>query len=100
MSDGRLEISDNGRGVELAMIGEFDISNVDSLKDCLSELILQDRCVAIVDMTQTEFIDSTTIGALVNGHLAGIAFIIRGATGSPRRALDIAGLKEVVTLED
>jgi anti-anti-sigma factor len=99
---GELELSTlDGAGSPLvvAMIGEFDLSSIDLLKDCLAAWVLEGTGEAIIDLTRTEFIDSTVIGTLVTAQVAGLLLTVRGASGVVRHALDVAGVDEVLTIE-
>src|SRR2546421_7740588 len=78
---GELELSTlDGAGSPLvvSMIGEFDLSSIAPLKDCLAAWVLEGSREAIIDLTRTDFIDSTVIGTLVTAHLAGLLLTVRG----------------------
>jgi anti-anti-sigma factor len=99
---GELELSTvDGAGSPLvvSMIGEFDLSSIAPLKDCLAAWVLEGSREAIIDLTRTDFIDSTVIGTLVTAHLAGLLLTVRGASGMVRHALDVAGVEQVLTIE-
>ena len=99
---GELELSTlDGRGSPLvvSLIGEFDAANIGPLKDCLAAWVLEGTGEAVIDLTRTEFIDSTVIGTLVTAHVAGLALTVRGASGVVRHALDTAGVHEVIAIE-
>jgi anti-anti-sigma regulatory factor len=81
------------------MIGEFDLANVQPLKDCLAAWVILGNREAIIDMAGAEFIDSTVIGVLVTAQVAGMMLTVRGATGAVRHALDVARVDGVVTIE-
>jgi anti-anti-sigma factor len=89
-----------GSPVVLAMIGEFDLANVQPLKDCLAAWVIQGNREAIIDLTDTELIDSTLIGVLVTAQVAGMSLTVRGATGTVRRALDLAQVGDIVKIEE
>jgi anti-anti-sigma factor len=97
---GRIEVTENGHGPELHLVGEFDLANVEVLKDCLAAWVVQGHREAVVDLSETEFIDSTVIGTLVTAHVAGLVLTTRGATGAVRRALEVAAVGEVIKVED
>jgi anti-anti-sigma factor len=88
-----------GSPLVLSMVGKFDLSNVDPLKNCLAAWVLEGTGEAVIDLTRTDFIDSTVIGTLVTAHLAGLMITVRGASGVVRHALDVAGIDEVLTME-
>jgi anti-anti-sigma factor len=88
-----------GSPLVVALIGEFDLSNVQPLKHCLASWVLEGTGAAIIDLTRAEFIDSTVIGTLVSAHVAGLLLTVRGASGVVRRVLDTAGVDEMLTIE-
>jgi anti-anti-sigma regulatory factor len=61
--------------------------------------VLEGTGEAVIDLTRTDFIDSTVIGTLVTAHLAGLMITVRGASGVVRHALDVADIDEVITIE-
>jgi anti-anti-sigma factor len=84
----------------LTMIGEFDLGSGASLKDCLAAWVIEGNREAIIDLTKTDFIDSTVVGVLVTAQVTGMMLTVRGATGSVRRALDVAGAADVLKIDD
>ena len=70
------------------------------LRDCLAAWVLQGEREAVIDLSQTEFIDSTVIGTLVTAQVAGLQLTARGATGPVQRALEIAARGEVIKIEN
>jgi anti-anti-sigma factor len=96
---GQIEVLSDGETPVLLLIGEFDLGNRELLHEEFAKL--QDgRCRHVVlDMSETSFIDSTTLGALVRAHHDGLRFTLRGATGAPRRALEVVGLDGLFGLE-
>lgn len=83
----------------VALVGELDMDDVQGLRALLGEVAGMSGRV-VVDMSETDFIDSTVIGAILLAHRDGCAIVLRNAHGEPRRALDIAGALDVVGLED
>ena len=61
--------------------------------------VLEGTGEAVIDLTRTEFIDSTVIGTLVTAHVAGLLLTVRGASGTVRHALEVAGVEDVLTIE-
>lgn len=96
---GRLTISGDGERVVIAMIGEFDVSNADVVQNCLQSVLTDEHRTVIVDLSGTDFIDSTTVAAFVAAQLAGLSLTLRGAHGKVRKSLDIAGVDELMTVE-
>lgn len=76
----QLEVSRSdgpGSPVILSMIGEFDLVNVQPLRDCLAAWLINGQHEAILDLTGTEFIDSTVMGVLVTAEVAGLMLTLR-----------------------
>jgi len=99
---GEIELSTlDGAGSPLvvSMIGEFDVSSVAPLKDCLAVWVLEGTGSAVIDLSRTEFIDSTVIRTLVTAHVAGLQLTVRGASREVRHALDVAGVEQDLAIE-
>ena len=83
----------------IAVAGEIDVSNADTLARCLSAFEPGDA--VILDLSRLTFLDSTGLGVLAHTHARGIKLIGRGAQGPVRRVLEISGMDGVVlTHED
>jgi anti-anti-sigma factor len=97
---GHLELTEHGHGPELHLIGEFDLANAETLRLCLAELVLQGKRSAVIDMARADFIDSSTIGALVAAHQSGLAITVRAPSAQVRRALEVAGIADALNIEN
>jgi anti-anti-sigma factor len=87
----------------VSLAGEWDLNRRDELRAVLAEFATGDHaCKDIVlDLTRTTFIDSTTIGVLIDAHRDdGLDFTVRGATGEPRKLLEVLNLTEVFSIDD
>ncbi len=62
-----LETEERPACVVLAVGGEVDLGSAPQLKDKLTELVADGHLHVVVDLTATEFLDSTGLGALVAG---------------------------------
>jgi anti-anti-sigma factor len=94
--------------VRITLLGEHDLASVPSLDRTIDDLLCRASHL-VIDLTETEFIDSSTIHALVRAHqrseLNGIRFNLLIYTDTiVRRALEIgdvlAPLNAVETLDD
>ncbi len=95
----RIEVqSDNGVAV-IALIGEFDLASKDQLRQQFRALREANRRRVVLDLSQTRFLDSTVLGALVRAHQDGLDVTIRGASGIPQKALEVTGLATMVHSE-
>jgi anti-anti-sigma factor len=83
----------------VSLLGEHDFARAAEIKNTL-RCLLEDSAVIVVDLSETEFIDSSVIFALVDGKLLAseygsrIGFQIQAGT-PVHRALEICGLLEV-----
>lgn len=91
--------------VSVVVVGEIDFSNADQLAGCLREAVAASAPrVVRVDLGQATFIDSTGLGALIEGYQAttaiGSRFLVVNPTPTFRRVLDVTGLCEFFGLGD
>ena len=91
----RIEVqSDNGVPV-IALIGEFDLASKHQLQQQLRALREANCHRVVLDLSQTRFLDSTALGALVRAHQDGLGITIRGASGIAQTALEVTGLATI-----
>lgn len=62
-----LQTEDHGNCVVLAIAGEVDLGTAPELREKLFELVADGHRGIVIDLTATEFMDSTGLGALVAG---------------------------------
>jgi anti-sigma B factor antagonist len=89
----------------LAASGELDVGAVPVLKHLLEEHIGSDRAHLVVDMTETTFIDSTAIGALVDTAMrlraynrGSLEIVCAQPYSRVQRIFDIAGVADIIPL--
>jgi len=85
--------------------GEIDFSNADELAHCLRAAVAEGSPTTVrVDLAEASFIDSTGLGALIEGYqaadAAGMGFIVVNPTDGFRRVLTVTGLAEFFGLVD
>jgi anti-sigma B factor antagonist len=85
--------------------GEIDFSNSDELAQCLRSAVAGwSPEVVRVDLAAASFIDSTGLGALIEGYRAadevGARFLVVNPTRGFRRVLTVTGLNEFFGLTD
>jgi anti-anti-sigma factor len=83
----------------IALIGEFDIANRDQVERQLHRARHAANRRVVLDLSQTRFLDCTTLGVLARAHVDGLDITVRGATGIARKALEISGLAEALNAE-
>jgi anti-sigma B factor antagonist len=92
------EIDRNGTPV-LEVRGEVDVSTAPELREKLLALAEQGRTVAVVDLSDVSFVDSTALGVLVSGvkRLRSAGGDLRLVVTQPRisKVFEITGLTDV-----
>ena len=82
--------------------GEIDLRTVETLEAMLRTLVARDSGRIVVDLSRVTFMDSAGLRVLVRAREqmtdAGRWFTTRGATGQPRRLLDIGRIHYGVTI--
>lgn len=90
--------------VVLAVAGEVDLGTAPQLKDRLAELVADGHRHVVVDLTATEFLDSTGLGALVAGlkrlraHQGDMKVVCN--TARVRKVFEITHVDRVVPMFD
>lgn len=88
-----------GRWTVVEVAGELDLHTSPALRDHVLSLIDDGTGFLAIDMTKVEFMDSSSLGALVaclkrlRDHDG--RFVLIGVTGSPRKVLGLTGLDRV-----
>lgn len=102
MDDFGIDVSDFDGCTVVAVRGEVDLATAPALKNRLLELVADGRIEIVVDLTNTEFLDSTGLGAVVaaykrvrahEGHLRLVATSAR-----VKRVFEITNLDRVVPI--
>jgi anti-sigma B factor antagonist len=88
---GRVVVQLDGDVPLLSLLGEFDLSNAVDLRDALDSVTDGHGNTIIIDLTETTFLDSTALGALALASRED-TIRVRGATGEPRRVLELSGV--------
>jgi len=87
---GRIEPGpDDGQTAVVSLVGAIDLAVSQRLRTILAEITSPN---VVVDMSETTFIDSITIGALVAARQGGRVLTLRGLNGAPLAALDRSGV--------
>lgn len=102
MPVGRIAREPEGDVVVLRLHGEHDLSTAPAVRRELEQAAATGGGV-VVDMTETEFIDSSILGTLVEGSrmlrggASGVGFAIAAAPGGPvTRLLDLVAVSNLV----
>ena len=97
-------LADDGTAM-VTLLGEIDFSNADEIADGIREAVAEWRpSVVRVDLNNASFIDSTGLGALIEGYQAATdeqcGFVVVNPTPSFRRVLSVTGLTELFGLTE
>jgi anti-sigma B factor antagonist len=92
-------LGDDGTA-HVAVLGEIDFSNADEVAQALRDAVADwSPPVLQVDLRAATFIDSTGLGALIEGYRAATerdtGFLVVNPTASFRRVLTVTGLCEL-----
>ena len=88
----------------IAVAGEIDLFTAPEFKQRMSELIDAGRSRLVVDLSETTFIDSSSLGVLIGAHrrlkLRGGMLLVVCASEAISKTFKITGLDGVFTLAD
>jgi anti-sigma B factor antagonist len=98
----RRTLADDGTAT-VTVQGEIDFANADELADSVREAISQGSPSTVqVDLRAASFIDSTGLGALIEGYRAAaearVRFAVTNPTATFRRVLMVTGLTDLFGL--
>jgi anti-sigma B factor antagonist len=102
MDDFGIDVTDHGGCTVVAVRGEVDLATAPALKNRLLDLVTSGVTEIVVDLTETDFLDSTGLGAVVaaykrvrahDGHLRLVATAPR-----VKRVFEITSLNRVVPI--
>jgi anti-anti-sigma factor len=77
------------------LAGELDLYNAPTVRDALLEACAENPTKVVVDLSEVEFMDSTTLGVLIEARMKLAnqrAFLLAAPGLEARRALQISGL--------
>jgi anti-sigma B factor antagonist len=89
----------------VTLFGEIDFSNADEIAERIRDAIAEWRpAVVRIDLANAAFIDSTGLGALIEGYQAATAeqctFLVVNPTANFRRVLAVTGLTDLFGLTE
>lgn len=100
----RLHTTEHEGCAVLAVAGEIDLSNAPQFREALIALVAHGHRRVVVDLSETGFLDSTGLGALVAGlkRVRAIGGEMRVVCTSPRvcKVFEITSLDRVLHLYD
>jgi len=93
----------NNDGDELKVTGEIDAYTAPELKERLLTLTQVSGNTVYLDLSETNYIDSTGIGVIIAAYKSSksnrASIKIRGLTSRVKRLFDITGLSDIVVIE-
>jgi anti-sigma B factor antagonist len=100
----RRTLADDGTAT-VTVHGEIDYSNCDELAACVRAAVADRAPTTVaVDLHNAGFLDSTGLGALIEGYReareAGVAFVVTNPTPAFRRVLTVTGLGDFFGLPE
>ena len=103
IGDTRFEaaVSPGADEVIIAISGEIDCSSADGLWSAI-EQALAERTRVVVDLTNTEFMDSSGLAMLVRAHRqlgSDGSLTIRTGGGTIRKVLEVSGLTRTLAVD-
>lgn len=85
------------------VIGEFDLAVAEAVSQAIGQAIAAGTDGVIVDLSETQFMDSSGISVLLNGRReadrVGVAYRITGATEMVRHILSLTGVLQYLSGE-
>ena len=85
---------DDGDPIVVAMAGEFDLANVETLRSHLRGI--EPSRAVVLDLAETSYIDSTVLGVLAELYREGIRFSVRNAQPMVAKVLRVSGIAKLV----
>lgn len=99
-----IETQTTGHMLTLALSGELDMLTSPALARALEQLPASDVELIVVDLRGLEFMDSTGLHVLVQGHQqaheSGQRFALVRGGEQIRRVLDLTGVAEAIAIVD
>jgi anti-sigma B factor antagonist len=87
------------RGSVLAVDGEVDMTSSKTFRTALDDALGDAPTVLVVDLSTLTFLGSVGLSHLVDAHVAAGAGVLRVvAGGAPRRAIELTGLDQLLSL--
>lgn len=91
-----VRVESRGTVSGVAVSGELDLAGVDALQGALDRAVEEASEILVVDLSETTFIDSTGLQALIRcerrASAAGLGLVLIGARPQVRRVFELAGL--------
>jgi anti-sigma B factor antagonist len=80
--------------------GDLDVVARDRLANAIRALVSAGATALTVDFSDVRFIDSSGVGALLEGQRLGATLVIRNPAPNVRRVLEIVGVDTFASIEN
>ncbi len=91
--------SDAGGMVVIALIGEIDLSNVDRVRELMTEAVSNARERLVFELGELDFLDSSGIALLLWAAAQTEAVELRQPSDIVRRIIEVTGLTEILHMD-
>jgi anti-sigma B factor antagonist len=88
-----------GESAVVRLVGELDLHNAEEVRRALLGCLDDGAGRVVADLGDVTFVDSTVLGAFIEAARRG-DLVLAAPGAEPRRALEISGLDQVLTLAD
>ena len=99
-----LETEIQGDSALVRIRGDFDLQVAEKVSDALTEIESGEPKLLVLDLSPLSFLDSTGMGVIAAAHMravdAGRQLVIVTPPVGVRRAFELSGLDEVITMVD
>ncbi len=95
----RTEIATDEASRLIVLTGEWDLDNAADFRAVVDDFAAAGHEDVTIDMSETRFMDSVAIQALLHAAEIGMKVTVRGAHGSVLRALYMVGIDSFMALE-
>jgi anti-anti-sigma factor len=100
----RVEVSEEGQGIVIALGGELDLASSPALEEALERVFDSDTKFVVIDLRALEFMDSTGLSIIVKAYQTADdrerqLFLVNGPP-QVQRLLSLTGVADRVSLID
>jgi anti-anti-sigma factor len=95
----RVTVTDGTSGPVVELVGELDLSNVESLDDILAQVLEAHPARITLDVTGLRFMDSSGLALLLRTNVAVESLTLVHPSELIRRVIEGTGLTEILRME-
>ena len=96
------EVESRNGAVVVRLAGELDLYNAADVRGALAEALSSDPARIVVDLSEVQFVDSTTLGVLIEARakLGRAGLFLAAPQLETRRTLQVSGLDRHLPVHD